>query len=313
MKFKTLLFSLGLLALTAVSAEAAELGAMAQAVLPATTRQIISIDYQRLGTNPLAKSFEDKALPPQMRDVGALLKHGGLDPQHTLNHLTFATFGDKGRVGFVGIAEGSFQNLKKTNFFRPTKLHPHPPQYNGVDLYESQGLTFIIPDQSTLVFGDRSSVKKAIDAEQGSMPRLDGNEQMTDLIAGTQSSDVWSVLDAAGTRNMVGSLVKGATQVNLSTFENELRGSRYTVQFNNDIQLNLEVLTHSTMAAAALSTGMRAAVAYEQYQEKSPQLKALLNNVEVDSSGTHAFLQVSSPETTVAQLASSDLMKNLTH
>lgn len=311
MRLKSILFpALGVCLAAALPLAAAQLGATAQSVLPSDTRQIISINYHRLSEDKTAQQIEAQVLPPEMRNLAALLQQGGVNPESDLNRLTFATYSAKGKIGLMGVAEGNFQNLKLTSFFRPTKKHPHPPQYGGVDLYSSDGTWFFTPDQTTLVFGSRDTVQAAIDTEQGAVSRISTNDQMSNLIAGTETTDVWSVLDADGTKNMVKSLVGGG-KVDPSLFAKRFDGARYTISFDNPVQLNLEMMTSDSLTAAALSAGLRAAVSYRQYQEKDPALKSLLNQVQVDSSGDHAFLQISSPESSLTTLLHSDLFSTV--
>lgn len=312
MKLKAILIStLGALLAGVMPLAAAQLSATAQAVMPSDTRQIISIDYHRLAEDSNAARVESQVLPPEMRNLSALLKQGGVDPQQDLNRIAFATYAAKGKIGLMGVAEGNFQNLKLTRFFHPTKKNPHPPQYSGVTIYNAEGTWFFVPDQTTLVFGSRNAVETAIDTEQGVNPRISANEQMADLIAGTQTTDVWSVLDAAGTKNMVKSLIGGGSKLDPSLFAKRFDGARYTIAFADQVQLNLEMMTSDTLTAAALSAGLRAAVDYRQHQERDPNLKTLLSQVQVDSSGNHAFLQVASPETSIATLLHSDLFNSV--
>lgn len=312
MRLKAILIStLGVLLAGVMPLAAADLGATAQAVMPSDTRQIISIDYHRLAQDPAAAKVESQVLPPEMRNLAELLKQGGVDAQQDLNRIAFATYAAKGKIGLMGVAEGNFQNLKLTRFFHPTKKNPHPPQYSGVDIYNAEGTWFFVPDQTTLVFGSRNAVETAIDTEQGVNPRISANDEMANLIAGTQTTDVWSVLDAAGTKNMVKSLVGGGSKIDPSLFAKRFDGARYTIAFADQVQLNLEMMTSDALTAAALSAGLRAAVDYRQHQERDPNLKALLNQVQVDAAGDHAFLQVASPEASIATLLHSDLFNSV--
>lgn len=307
MRLKAILIStLGALLAGVMPLAAAQLGATAQAVMPADTRQIISIDYHRLAQDSTAAQVESQVLPPEMRNLAELLKQGGVDAQQDLNRIAFATYAAKGKIGLMGVAEGNFQNLKLDRFFHPTRKNPHPPQYSGVTIYNAEGTWFFAPDQTTLVFGSRNAVETAIDTEQGVQPRISTNDEMSNLIAGTQTTDVWSVLDAAGTKNMVKSLVGGG-KMDPSLFAKRFNGARYTIAFADQVQLNLEMMTSDALTAAALSAGLRAAVDYRQHQERDPHLKALLNQIQVDAAGDHAFLQVASPESSIATLLHSDL------
>lgn len=299
------------LSLAAAAAWGAQLSGTAQAVLPQATRQIISIDYHRLAADPVAQQLEAQVLPGQMRGLEALLRRGGIQPANDLNRLTFATYDTGKSIGLIGVAEGNLGGLQLSRFFQKTAKQPQPPQIDGVSVYSSGGLTFFLPDSATMVFGTHEAVAEAIATEQGAPP-LGANEEMTNLIAGTQSSDVWSVLDAAGSQAMVRSMIGNALGgLGPSLIDKHFGGARYTIAFENQVQVNLELMTTDALSAAAVTTGMNAAIALREKQETNPEVKALLGQIEVDSAGDHAFLQVSSPESSLAGLMHSDLMQTI--
>lgn len=296
-----------------VDASAATLSSQAQSVLPSSTRQIISVNYHRLADQPISHELESRVLPPGMRGLQAMLAAGGINPATDLNRLTFATYSDGKSVGLLGIAEGNFGSLELSKFFHKTKQNPNPPQIDGVNVYNSNGLDFFVPDQATIVFGARNAITQAIQTQQGA-PQLSQNEQMTNLIAGTQSSDVWSVLDAGGAQSMVRGLIGAqANQLAGKLIAQRFQGARYTISFANDVQVNLEMMTTDALSAAALATAMDADIAMRQRQEQNATAKALLQQVQVDSAGNDAFLQLSAPTSSVQALMSSDLMTAIIH
>lgn len=294
-----------------VSAVAAQLSPAAQAVLPQSTRQVISLDYHRLASDPTAQQLETQLLPPQVRGLDALLQRGGVDASQDLNRLTFATYQAGKGIGLIGIAEGNLGGLKLARFYTKTAKQPNPPQLDGVDVYSSGDLSFFMPDSATMVFGARKAIEDAIASEQGA-PRIGANDEMTNLIAGTQTSDVWSVLDSTGSRAMVRSLIGGSIAgLDPSLIDKRFNGARYTIAFEQTVQLNMELMTSDALSAAAVSTGLNAAIALRTKQEANPEVKALLQQVQVDSAGDHAFLQVSTPESNLASLMKSDLMQTI--
>lgn len=296
-----------------VNASAATLSSQAQSVLPSSTRQIISVNYHRLANQPISQELESRVLPPGMRGLQAMLVAGGIDPATDLNQLTFATYSDGKSVGLLGIAEGNFGSLNLSKFFHKTKQNPNPPQIDGVNVYSSNGLDFFVPDQATIVFGARNAITQAIQTEQGAAP-LSQNEAMTNLIAGTQSSDVWSVLDAGGAQSMVRGLIGAqANQLAGKLIAKRFQGARYTISFANDVQVNLEMMTTDALSAAALATAMDADIAMRQRDEQNAAAKALLQQVQVDSAGNDAFLQLSAPVSSVQALMSSDLLTAIVH
>lgn len=311
MKIRAFVVGLGCLCWLLPAAPAAQIGATAQSVLPAGTRQLVSVNYRRLADNRLAAQIESQVLPQQMRNVTALLTRGGVDTSQDLDRLSFATFEAKNGIGLLGVAEGNFEAFKTSAFFHKMPRHPEPPQYNGVNYYTADGLSFFLPDPTTLVFGSPAAIHEAIDVEHGAIAPLANNSDMASLIAGTQSTDIWSVLDANGARGMLSAMAGDTGKLDTAALGNHFDGARYTIQFEQDVKVNLQLMTDDAMSAGLASTGLRAAVLYKQYQAKDPALKALLSQVEVDSAGNDAFLQVQSPQSTVAQLLNTDLFKSI--
>ncbi|MGH9412456.1 MAG: hypothetical protein ACRD0Y_01830 [Terriglobales bacterium] len=310
---KALALLAGTALLFGVQASAATLSSEAQSVLPKSTRQIISVDYHQLANEPIAQQLESRVLPPGMRGLQAMLVAGGINPATDLNRLTFATFASGKNVGLVGVAEGNFGSLNLSKFFHKTKKNPNPPQIDGVNVYSSNGLAFFVPDQATVVFGPRDAVTQAIQTQQGA-PALGQNEAMADLVAGTQSSTVWSVLDAGGAQSMVRGLIGGqADQLAGKLIAKRFQGARYTISFGNEVQVNLEMITTDALSASALATAMDADIAMRTREEHNAAAKALLQQVQVDSAGNDAFLQVSVPSSSVGDLLSSDLLGAIVH
>lgn len=299
-----------LLALS-LGAVGAQLSPEAQSVLPQSTRQVISINYRSLMADPVAQQLEKRVLPPGMQDLAAVLTQGGINPTNDLNRLTFATFAATKGIGLLGIAEGNFGAFQVSKFFHKSKDHPQPPQIDGISVYSSGGTSFYLPDQATLVFGSRDAIAQAIATQQGA-PQIGQNEDMMNLIAGTQSSDIWSVLDASGAQTMVGGMIAGASKaLPASMIAKRFQGARYTIAVQDPVQVNLELMTSDALSAAALSTALNAEIAMRQRSETDPSVKALLGQIQVDSAGNNTFLQVSSPQSQLAGLVNSDLMRSI--
>ncbi|MGH9533996.1 MAG: hypothetical protein ACRD2E_03970 [Terriglobales bacterium] len=313
MHLRSLLVVLAALGLAVPAATAAELGATTQSVLPATTRQIISVNFHRLTANPLATRIEAQVLPTEMRNISRLLARGGVNVQQDLNRLTFATFSDGHSIGLIGVAAGNFEAFQTSRFFRPSPRYPNPPQLDGVSYYDGGGLDFFLPDPTTFVFGSLAAIREAIQVQSGTQSALDANSSLTDLIAGTESTDVWSVLDAAGTQGLITSLAGGTSGFNPASLASHFQGARYTIDFSSDVKVNLELMTDDPVSAGLASTGLRAALLFKAYQTHNPELKNLLNEIEVDSAGDNAFLQVESPQSQVASLLNTPLFRSMLH
>ena len=65
------------------------------------------------------------------------------------------------------------------------------------------GMVMCFLDDSTLLFGEISAVKIALDTRDGEVLGLDTNQTMADMMSSVDSSPVWSILDQLGTQNVM--------------------------------------------------------------------------------------------------------------
>jgi hypothetical protein len=155
-------------------AYAMPLNSSARACVPADLLQLISVDYRALKDSPTAA-----------------LKAIGLDPETDVDTLTFASFrAGKQGVKTIGVAAGPFD---KKAVLKKMKLQKYvPKKYGTVDIYPMDGgfvMTFL--DDSTLLFGDSTSVRVAIDTSNGQVLSVDTNGDMADMMSSVDSSPVW--------------------------------------------------------------------------------------------------------------------------
>src|SRR5207244_4045089 len=175
------------LVLLGAAAFAMPLGTSSRAVIPSDIQQIISVDYRALHDSPTAQA----------------LKGVGIDSDRDVDQLTFAAYrmGKQG-VKVVGMAQGSFSS--KTVLKRMKMKKIMPAKYRDSSLYSmGNGMIMTFLDENTLLFGDDSALKGALDARDGLIPTLDSNSQMADMMAAVDGSAVWSLLDQQGTQNMM--------------------------------------------------------------------------------------------------------------
>src|SRR5271154_2340680 len=148
-------------------ANAMPLNSSARAVVPADLQQLISVDYRALKDSPTAMALKQQLLPDNLKQFETALKGIGIDPDKDVDTLTFASFrtGKQG-VKTAGVASGPFNMkavLKKMKLEKVT-----PKKYNNGLIYPMDGgfvMSFL--DDSTLLFGDLTSVKAALDTKEG--------------------------------------------------------------------------------------------------------------------------------------------------
>jgi hypothetical protein len=298
------------LLLTLLSTQAAvamPLNSSARAVVPGELLQLISVDYRALKDSPTAMALKQQLLPDNLKQFEGSLKGIGIDPDKDVDTLAFASFrsGKQGVRG-VGIASGSF-NLKavlkkmRLQKFKPTK-------YRNSDLYPMDGgmlMSFL--DDGTLLFGEPSAVRSALDVRDGQTLNVDSNASMADMMSAVDSAPVWSILDQQGTQNMMRSALGDASKIaDYDTLKKRLLGSRYTMNFNSGVNFDLAVVTSDSLTAATLSSLVKAGILYKKMNATAPE-KLAMENTTVDSDGANLQIHFKSNDHEFQALMHSDL------
>ena len=308
-----------LVTLMALPAAAATLGTAANGVIPAEVQQIISVDYRRVNNSETAMALKSRVLPENLKQFETALKGIGIDPANQMDNLTFVSYRvtkpapksqpdakPQTTLKIMGIASGQFgrpqviARLKKKSV-KPTYFHKAAiyPMGNGMEM------SFL--DDWTLVFGDVAAVKNALETRDGDHANLNSNSQITDLIQSVDSGAVWSVLDAEGTRNMMRSALGDASGLaDYETIKKRLDGSDYTMDFNNGVNFDLNVLTADNMTAATLSSLIKAGLMYRKMNAK-PSEQYALDNTSVDSDSSTLKIHFKSDDKRFQSLLQTDL------
>ncbi|HMK30228.1 MAG TPA: hypothetical protein VK473_11125 [Terriglobales bacterium] len=263
---------------------AAALGTATRTVIPGQVQQIIAVDYRALHNSPTAMALKDRVLPDNLKQFEASLRSFGLNPDQDVEQLIFAAYRLKENATphLVGIAQGPFPTSKLLQRIRLRKIAPE--KYRTSSIYPmSNGMSMTLLDAYTMLFGERSAVKGALDARDGEAENLSSNPEISDMIASVESGDVWSVLDAVGTQNMMRSTLGDAAQLtDYNAVKKRLLGSRYTMDFTSGVNFDLAVLTSDNMTAATLSSLIKAGVLYKKMTATAVE-KVALDNVTIDS------------------------------
>ncbi len=308
------LFTLFLASLLLVSmASAMPLNSSARTCIPADLLQLISVDYRALKDSPTAMALKQQVLPDNLKQFEAALKNIGIDPDKDVDTLAFASFrsGKQGVKG-IGVSSGPFNMksvLKKMKLERLT-----PKKYGTADIYPMDGgfvMTFL--DDSTLLFGELTALRAALDTRDGKTLALDTNGDMADMMTNVDSAPVWSILDQQGTQNMMRSALGDASKVaDYETLKKRLLGSRYTMNFNSGVNFDLTVVTSDTMTAATLSSLVKAGMLYKK-MNATPAEKVAVENTTVDSDSSNLQLHFKSSDQQFQSLMHSDLFAAVSH
>jgi hypothetical protein len=295
------------LVLLCTSAFAMPMGSSARTVVPSTVQQIISVDYRALKNSDTAMALKQQVLPPALKEFENALKGVGIDPDQDLDQLTFASYRTaKNGTNVVGIAQGEFP--EKIVLKKMTLRKVKPVKYHDTDVYPmSTGMQMAFLDDSTLLFGDMNAVKGALDARDGYTPSLESNNQVTDMMGSVDSGTVWSVLDQQGTQNMLLSAMGDAAKLaDYDTVKKRLLGSRYTMNFQNGVNFDLDVVTEDSVTAATLSTLVKAGVLYKKMTASAIE-KVALDSVTVNSDSSNLQMHFKTDDKQFQALLHSDL------
>ncbi len=308
------LFKICLASLLLVSAAfAMPLNSSARTCVPGDLLQLISVDYRALKDSSTAMALKNQMMPENIKQFEAALKAIGLDPDKDIDTLTFASFhAGKQGVKTIGVAAGPF-NMKAV--LKKMKLQKYvPKKYHTSDIYPMDGgfvMSFL--DDSTLLFGDGTSVRVGLDTRDGTVLGLDTNGDMADMMTSVDSAPVWSILDQAGTQNVLHSAMGDASKVaSYDTVKKHVMGSRYTMSFNGGVNFDLTVVTSDTTTAATVSSGFKAYMLLKKLSASAAE-KVAVENTTVDSDGSNVALHFKANDQQFQSLMHSDLFAAVTH
>jgi len=306
MKRSALLIVIILVVMVAVPGWGAALGTAAGTVIPSEVQQIIAVDYRQLADSPTALALKAKVLPDNLKALESALHGVGINPDKDVDSLTFASFRAKEKgLRVIGIAQGQFSRAKFIKNMRAQKIKP--TKYHTSFLYPMGSMQVTFLDNYTMLFGDQAAVEASLDARDGDAESLASNSRMSDLVRSADQGAVWSVLDDAGTQNMMRSaLGEAAGLADYETVKKRLLGSSYTMDFTHGVKFDLSVLTSDSMSAATMSSLLRAGMMFKKMNATGAE-KIALDNVTVDNDSDHLLLHFKTDDEKFQSLLQSPL------
>jgi hypothetical protein len=274
------------LAVATAAAFAAPLPSSVRPAIPAQVQQLICVDYRALKNSDTAQQLKEQVLPENLKQFETALKGIGVSTERDVDTLTFVSYRQpKQGVQIVGAAQGVFSLKTVTAKLRLKKIKP--VKYHDSDIYPmSEGMEMTFLDETTLLFGGGPALRGAIDARDGYVQTLDSNPDIANLIQDVESGAVWSILDQKGTQNMMLSALGDASRLaDYDTIKKHILGSRYTMNFSNGVNFDLDVITTDSVTAATLSSLVKAGVLYKK-MNSTPVEKAALEDVSANSDGS---------------------------
>jgi len=285
----------------------AALGTNARTVIPSDIQQIISVDYRALRNSPTALALKNRVLPENLKEFEKALKDIGINPDTDVEQLTFASFrSGKADLKIIGIANGQFPMKKLMAKMKLQKISGD--KYRSYLIYPMNGgVQMAFVDPYTMVFGEQKSLKLALDARDGEIESLNSNGAVNDLIPAVERGAVWSVLDPVGTQNLMKSTLGDASSLaDYDSVKKRLTGSRYTMDFNQGVNFDLDVVTSDSMTAATLSSLVKAGMLFRKSNATGTE-KLALDSTTVDSDSGILKLRFKTDDSKFQALLKSDL------
>ncbi len=223
---------------------AAQLATDARGAIPHDVQQLVVIDYRAMQNSTAAMNLRNRVEPPELKQFDEALSKFTLKPvlasgkpspnagepiDQYVDELAFALFRPtpgSDALQSVGIAQGQFPAADILASFKAQKIKPTMVRTNGIYPMSKTGMVLCFVDPSTLVFGSKDSVTKALDARDGMAPSMLTNNPMMDAMQSVDSSSLWSILDNQGTQTMMKQLLGEAGSVtDFDSVKQRLEGS----------------------------------------------------------------------------------------
>ena len=306
------------LLIAAPLAHAAGLSGDARAAIPHDVQQLIVVDYRAMQNSSAAMGLKDRVMPPELKRLETALINSGLKVDSDADALAFAAFrapnpdgkgADVDRI--VGIAQGQFHTREILANFAKTKTKPVTLRNNSIYPMGSNGLDVVFLNQTTMVFGDKDAVRAALDARDGFAPNFLTNPDLFNDMNAVDSHAIWSLLDTKGTQTMMKSVLGVASQLaDYDTVKNRMKGSRYTMDFNNGVRFDMAVNMSDTFTAATVATLLKGVQILRKTQGTASE-KAALDATTIDSGAGTLTVDYSSSDSQFASLLTSPLFQSV--
>jgi hypothetical protein len=318
--FKTLVkVSIAPLLLAAATlAPAAQLSTDARTAVPHDVQQLVVIDYRAMENSPEAMELRGRVMPPELKQFDDALSKSGLNENHDVDQLAFALFRSSAAsesLVTVGIAQGQFPEQDIIANFKKNKVKPTLVLTNSIYPLAKSGMVLCFVDASTMVFGDKAAVTKALDARDGVDPSLLTNANMMDAMKTVDSASLWSVLDEKGTQTMMKQVLGEAGAGSVTDFETvrkRLQASWYGMDFQHGVKFDLTIATGDTFAAATISSLLSAAVTVRKMSGSEAEKQALADTAIASDAGKMS-IHFAASNSDFTSLLHSPLFQSMVH
>jgi hypothetical protein len=296
-------------------ASAAQLSTDARSAVPQDVQQLVVIDYRAMQDSPTAMDLRNRVMPPELKQFDEALQKSGLNDNHDVDELAFALFrpagGGSDSLDTVGLAQGQFDVQTILAGFRKSRVKPVMVRSNSIYPMTKAGMVLCFVDPSTMIFGEKDAVTKALDARDGVAPSMLTNSAMMGAMQSVDSNPLWSILDQKGTQTMIRQLLGEAGSVtDFETVRQRLQASWYSMDFQHGVKFDLTIATGDPFTAATLSSLMTAAVMVRKMSSTDAE-KAALSNTSISSSGGQLDIAFASTDNQFSSLLHSPLFQSM--
>ena len=267
------------LVLSAAFSHAAQLSTDARGAIPRDVQQLVVIDYRAMQNSPAAMNLRERVMPPELKQLEEALNNSGLNENRDVDQLAFALFRPSpgsDSLWTVGVAQGQFSVQDVLANFRKNKIKPTLVRTNSVYPMTRTGMVLCFVDPSTMVFGQKDAVTRALDARDGGTPNLMTNNSLMDAMRSVDSNPLWSIMDSKGTQTMMKQILGEAGSVaDFDTVKQRLQATWYSMSFTHGVDFNLTIQTGDSFTAATVSSLLTAAVMLRKMTSSDSEKQAL--------------------------------------
>lgn len=293
---------------------AAQLSTDARGVIPHDVQQLVVIDYHAMQNSPAAMNLRNRVMPPELKQFDEALSHSGLNENHDVDELAFALFRPSpgsDALQTVGIAQGQFDTQTILANFRRQKVKVTMVRTNSVYPMARTGMVLCFVDPSTMIFGDRDAVTRALDARDGMAASLLTNNSMMNAMQSVDANPLWSILDEKGTQTMMKQVLGEAGSVtDFDTVRKRLEASWYSMDFQHGVRFDLTIETGDSFSAATVSSLLSAAVMLRKMSATDAEKQAL-NDTDIASSSGNLTIHFATSDAEFSNLLQSPLFKTM--
>ena len=263
----------------ATFSHAAQLSTDARSAIPHDVQQLVAIDYRVMQNSSSAMNLRDRVMPPELKQLEEALNNSGLNDSHDVDQLAFALFrpsAGSDALWTVGVAQGQFAVDDILANFQKKKIKPTLVRSNKIYPMTRTGMVLCFVDPSTMVFGQKDAVTKALDARDGGIPSLLTNNSVMDAMRSVDSEPLWSVMDSNGTQTMMRQILGDAGSVtDFDLVKQRLQSTWYSMNFQHGVKFDLTIQTGDSFTAATVSSLLTAAVMLRKMSGSETEKQAL--------------------------------------